>query len=585
MGAGRAGGRVRRDGRWVIVSDEETLAGRLSATLGRQSAREVMLIGSADVTPDDLAALGLDDVDAVIDLRPAEAETPAAADGRDHATRLIQLIQALPSGETPPRLYLVTRGYRPADGVAPAVHQAAAAGALRVAALERAELRPTLIDLDHDATAAVVRRLGAEILADGADDDVVLRADGRYVARLHRKPDLLKRDETPVPATILGHDPCFRLDTGAGGSFDRLRLVETARRAPAAGEVELAVLSAALNFKDVLKVLGVLPKKAYENTFFGTTLGMEAAAVVTAVGEGVTRFAVGQRVVAALPDCLASHVTIAEDRLFALDLSADVSGAEGRDHPVAFMTAYYALHELARLRRGERVLIHAATGGVGLAAIQIARWIGAEIHATAGSPAKREHLRALGVTHVHDSRSLAFAEEIRAATGGRGVDVVLNSLSGETFQATLGLLAPFGRFVEIGKRDIMENGRIPMGLFNENLTFSSVDLDRMMVERPAVVADMLTAIAGLMREGVVTPLPVVRFKAADLADALRHMAQAKHIGKIVVDFEDRTDLALVPLRRDPAAIRADAAYLVTGAFGGFGLELCRSLVRRGRATS
>lgn len=570
-----------RDARWLLLSDGGAVSERLAAYLDRQGAREVVTVPTGQVTAEAFLALDLHDVGAIIDLRPAEAETMAGAAGGEHAARLVDLVRAIPATEESPRLYLVTRGYRPANGEAPALDQAAAAGALRVVSLERPDLRATLIDIDREISPASVRRLGAEILADTAEDDVALQGADRLVTRLVRKPDLLRRDETPVPVADLGEGVRFGLDLGGGGSFDRLRLVQTDRRQPAAGEVELAVLSAALNFKDVLKVLGVLPKKAYENTFFGEDLGMEAAAVVTAVGAGVTRFAVGQRVVAALPDCLSSHVTIPEDRLFALDLSDDVSGAAGATIPVAFMTAYYALHELARLRRGERVLIHAATGGVGLAAIQIARWLGAEIHATAGSPAKRDHLRALGVTHVYDSRSLAFAEEIRVATGGRGVDVVLNSLSGETFQATLPLLAPFGRFVEIGKRDIMDNGRIPMGLFNENLTFSSVDLDRMMVERPGLVADMLAAIAGLMREGVVTPLPVVRFKVADLADALRHMAQAKHIGKIVVDFEDRADLAVVPLRRDTTAIRPAAAYLVTGAFGGFGLELCRSLVRRG----
>ncbi|KQT54869.1 hypothetical protein ASG43_04825 [Aureimonas sp. Leaf454] len=571
-----------RDGRWLLVSDNEKIAARLSAYLERQGAREVVRVASDSVASEGIDALARGDVDAVIDLRPAEAEDGAGDPvGGDHAARLVALLQRLPGTAPAPRLYLVTRAYRSVAGSLPAIDQAAAAGVLRVAALERPELRATLVDLDADLSPTTLRRLGAEIVADGKEDEVVLRGADRFVARLSRMKGLAAGNETPVAVEALGPEVRFRLDGGTGGSFDALRLKEVERRAPDAGEVELAVLSAALNFKDVLKVLGVLPKKAYESTFFGETLGMEAAAVVTAIGAGVSRFSVGQRIVAALPDCLASHVTIAEDRLFALDLPAEVSGADGATIPVAFMTAWYGLHELARLRRGERVLIHAATGGVGLAAIQIAQWLGAEIHATAGSPAKRDHLRALGVAGVYDSRSLAFAEEIRTATGGRGVDVVLNSLSGDTFQATLPLLASFGRFVEIGKRDIMENGRIPMGLFNENLSFSSVDLDRMMVERPAMASEMLAAITELMREGVVTPLPVTRFKVADLPDALRHMAQAKHIGKIVVDFEDRTDLALLPRRPSAGAIRPDAAYLVTGAFGGFGLELCRSLVGRG----
>jgi len=211
----------------------------------------------------------------------------------------------------------------------------------------------------------------------------------------------------------------------------------------------------------------------------------------------------------------------------------------------------------------------------------VAQWIGAEIYVTAGSTEKRDYLRSLGVNHIFDSRSLSFADDILAATNGYGVDVVLNSISGEALMKSVGLLAPFGRFVEIGKRDIIENTRLPMLPFNRNLSFSAFDLDRMIVDRPEVYRRTIDAVWERLRTGDFKALPVRVFGAGEISDAFRFMAQSKQIGKIVVNMEDVAGVSLLPLAETEKPVRAAGTYLITGGFGGIGLELAKSLVKHG----
>jgi NADPH:quinone reductase-like Zn-dependent oxidoreductase len=263
------------------------------------------------------------------------------------------------------------------------------------------------------------------------------------VNRLLRRPERRATDAL-VPLESLPPGSGFALEIGLPGHLDKVRYRAFARRAPRENEIELRIRSAGLNFKDVLKVLGLLDKTALDGTHYGDTLGMEACAVVTAVGPGVTGYRVGDEIVTLVAGCLASHLTVRTDQLLAVPRPSRMTAAEGATVPIAFMTAWYGLTEAARLRRGETVLIHAGAGGVGMAAIAVARWIGATIFATAGSREKRELLLGLGVARVWDSRSLEFVDGIREATGGRGVDVVLNSLSGEAMERSFEALAPLG---------------------------------------------------------------------------------------------------------------------------------------------
>jgi NADPH:quinone reductase-like Zn-dependent oxidoreductase/acyl carrier protein len=291
----------------------------------------------------------------------------------------------------------------------------------------------------------------------------------------------------------------------------------------------------------------------------------------------VSGFAVGDRVVAVAPDAFASFV-VAKAALVA-PMPPRLSFEEAAALPIAFLTATIALDDVARLGEGERVLIHAATGGVGLAAVQIASRAKAEIFATAGSDEKRARLRAMGVSHVASSRSLDFAREVRAATGGEGVDVVLNSLAGDFIATSFELLRSHGRFVEIGKRDYYENKPLGLRPFLRNLSFALVDLRSMIASRPAALGKALRAIVQQIDAGVLTPLPVEVFPIASAAAAFHHMAQAKHVGKIVLVTRDRE--APIARARDAAAVRADATYLITGGLGGLGLVIAERLVAMG----
>lgn len=230
------------------------------------------------------------------------------------------------------------------------------------------------------------------------------------------------------------------------------------------------------------------------------------------------------------------------------------------------------------LRKGESILIHAGAGGVGLAAIAISQYLGLEIFATAGSDEKREYLRRLGVQHVMDSRTLAFANEVMQITGGRGVDAVLNSIAGEAIAKSLSILAPGGRFLEIGKRDIYANTSLGLYPFRKNLSYFAVDMLGVSIENPALVEDLTREILECVRAGHFGPLPYTAFSAAEARDAFRMMAQAKHIGKVVVTFAENQVDAEIPLNR---LIRRDATYLITGGLTGLGLESARWLARQG----
>jgi NADPH:quinone reductase-like Zn-dependent oxidoreductase len=205
-----------------------------------------------------------------------------------------------------------------------------------------------------------------------------------------------------------------------------------------------------------------------------SSFGLECAGRIARVGEGVTEFAIGEPVVAYANGCFAAFVTTAAGAV--TQRPAGLSASEAATMPAAFATAHYALVTQARLVKGERILIHAAAGGVGQAAVQIARHLGAEIFATAGSPEKRAALKAAGVAHVMDSRSLAFADEIKKITGGRGVDVVLNSLGGEFMSRSLELVAPHGRFLELGKRDLFKGGTLNLRPFAKIISFIVIDV-------------------------------------------------------------------------------------------------------------
>jgi len=332
-----------------------------------------------------------------------------------------------------------------------------------------------------------------------------------------------------------------------------------------------------LNFKDVMIAMGLLPDEALEGGYTGKALGMECAGEIVAVGEGVEGLKVGDAVMTAAPGALRTNLTV--DARFVIRKPDHISFEEAATIPITFLTAHYSLHHLGRMQAGERVLIHAAAGGVGLAAIQLAQRAGAEVLATAGTPAKRDLLRALGIKHVMDSRTLAFANEVMEFTGGRGVDIVLNSLSGEAIPKSLSVLSPYGRFIEIGKRDIYEDSKLGLRPFRNNLSLFAVDLDKLCAQRPELVRSFLHDVMQGFEDGSLHPLPHRVFSVSDIVSAFRHLAQAKHTGKVVISMHDQ--VKVTRKAQEPLKLHHDGTYLITGGLGGFGLAVGQWLVDRG----
>ncbi|MCS7237271.1 MAG: SDR family NAD(P)-dependent oxidoreductase [Thermoguttaceae bacterium] len=491
---------------------------------------------------------------------------------------------------------------------------AAVWGFVRSASLEYPNLNCTIVDIDPAVVPGEASDIFLQRLAFGEEPQLVIRGDKGLVPRIVPAPEWGKKitGDGIVPPR---RGP-FRIRLQKTGTFDGLRWETFSRQSPGPGQVEIEVHAAGLNFSDVLKALGLYPGISDPVV----PLGIECSGVVTAVGEGVERFSEGDEVFGVAPFSFASHALSAEYAL--AHKPKHLSHVEAATIPITFLTAYYALVYLARLQPGERVLIHAGAGGVGLAAIQIAQHIGAEIFATAGSERKRQFLRELGVRHVLDSRSTAFADEIRRLTGFEGVDVVLNSLPGEMMTASLGVLRAYGRFLEIGKIDIYQNRMIGLAPFKDNLSYFAIDLDRLLRQRPELVRKLLAEVLEHFQAGHYRPLPITEFPAEELPNAFRFMAQRKNIGKIVIRMKSESEgqtaspsdwqqigltspeskhsvdttptpsgkrgpeqeLAAEAISESTCArprIRGDATYLITGGLGALGLQVAQFLADRG----
>jgi NADPH:quinone reductase-like Zn-dependent oxidoreductase/aryl carrier-like protein len=468
------------------------------------------------------------------------------------------------------RLLLVTRGAQPVGQATRVVSigQSPLVGLGRVITNEHPDIRCKLVDLGFDDAPDEMQSLVAELWTDDLEEEVALRHGTRFVPRLER----VTAEKIPAeraPSGQKGKTP-FRLQISPSGVIENLSLREVKRQRPGPGQVEIEVCAAALNFRDVMKALGLYPTEGDDYL----RLGDECAGRIVAVGEGVEDLQIGDAVIAIAPSSLGSYVTT----LAALVMPKPVhmTFEEGATLPIVFLTAYYALHHLARLQAGERVLIHSAAGGVGLAAIQIAQRAGAEIFATAGSPEKRELLHLLGVRHVLDSRSLAFADHILEITGGQGVDIVLNSLAGKAIAKGISCLAPYGRFLELGKRDIYQDSKLGLWGFRKNVTFFAIDLGGLMAEKPTFIKGLLDELS----QQDFHPLPHRVFPVSRVVEAFRHMAQGRHTGKIVISMQEPVVL-IEPLNQEDIAFHPDATYLITGGFGGLGLTLARWIIEHG----
>lgn len=468
---------------------------------------------------------------------------------------ILNMLKALQlmSAASSPRLWCVTQQAVTAQRSDCQVNPAHTAllGFGKVLDMEHSEYASVLIDVDGEGDSRAAQSVLQEMQQSGTEKLVAWRRGSRLVSRLSRAG--VESTGMPLP------EAPYRLIIEKKGTFEDLKFVPFEPRKLGSTQVAVKVLSAGLNFRDVMGVLDVYPGEA-------GPLGGECIGEVIELGSAVKDFKVGDKVMVPLTESCMSTQTIAEE-LLCCRIPENLSISEASTLPVVYCTALHGLKNLAQLKKGERVLIHAGAGGVGLAAIHIARHMGAEVFATA-SEKKRDYLKKIGVQHVFDSRSLDFAQQIRAVTGGEGVDVVLNSLAGEFITTSMQLLNPNGRFIEIGKADIWTEDRVKA--FRDDIHYEAFDLVIVTMQNPTALRELMDEIVANVEAGHYQPLPFTVFKHREAMDAFRYMAQGKHVGKILINPET------------PAIqIKSDRSYLITGASGGLGMLFARWLSEQG----
>lgn len=450
-----------------------------------------------------------------------------------------------------------------------AIAQATLAPIARTIALECPKLNLRIVDCDC-SDAGCLGTLAR--LAAAGESEFVVRADAAFVPRLREcQVNDLGARRTPVSSTNLNFALCHttqRLESAF--AWRRIELPPYRRNT-----VSVDVVAAGLNFRDVMATNGMLPADA-EKDDARTHLGLEFAGVVSRDPSGQATLAPGQRVFGFARGALRGQVACDPQLLF--ETPAALSDDEAATLSSAYLTAYRALVDLAHIEAGEWVLVHSGAGGLGLAAVHIARAKGARVIATAGNDEKRGYLANLGVDVVLPSRTLGFADDVLAATDGRGVDVVLNALPGDFITLGLRCLAPYGRFIEVGKRDVYADASVGLRAMRRNVSFHVVDVAALIDDKPLLVRRAMNAILEMLRSGDVPPLPVTAFPASGVEDAFRYFASGSHIGRIAVRLSD-PDLMIE--ERQELRLDRRRTVLITGGSSQIGQAMARHFARIG----
>ncbi len=550
--------------RWVI-GEPDSLSAQWLALL---DSPEAFAIPYAALADDRIGALtdwpGAADLQAIDIFCGADPNDPT---GENLTARLVAFVKALipfrvAQARCPCRLTVATR--RAAMDVADP-RASAAWGALRSISQEiaadagtEAQIDFRLVDLDAPEDLQTLAWLGA---CDLRERELAVRCKRVWAPRLvhirERSPLAPADEEIP-----------YRLTLDNPGQIGGLQMKTHPLPPLGPHDVEIDVAAAGLNFRDVMVTLGLLPALSYERSALGRTVGMEASGIVRRVGDAVRTRRVGDAVAFTQGGCIANRVAVNEYLTFAKPASLGME--EAASSLSVYVTAYYSLIRLARLRKGQRVLIHSAMGGVGQAAIALARHAGAEIYATAGSESKREQLRALGVRAAFDSHSYDWYDALMAATGGEGVDVALNALAGRHISLCLEALRPGGWHCEIGKVDIYSDNALSLSVFRKNLRFAAIDIDRIMCDDPELARELSQECMNLLERAAVPPLPITAFSYRDYAQALRLMTTGRHTGKLVLKAPEEPGDQAPPVVDLRPFLDPDATYLVTGGMGGFG---------------
>tara|TARA_R110002049_G_scaffold4601_6_gene32873 strand:+ start:59422 stop:66123 length:6702 start_codon:yes stop_codon:yes gene_type:complete len=530
------------------------VGGSMSTDRNHDSYNVVYLWGLDAPGNDELTSESLDDSTILTTLAPMHlVQGWEAADAESTASLAIVTVAAQTSDDVPES---VSVGQSPLIGFG------------RVVISEYSRFKTKLIDLasqDPQSSAACLHN--ECIVQHDGEDEVMYRDQQRFVRRF------LKQAEQDIPVTA-SRQVQSRLQIGRSSGIEELHYCTAAAAPLATGEVEIEVLSTGLNFSDVMKALDLYPGLPSGPV----ALGAECSGRISRVGPGVSDWSIGDEVIAVAPGSFASHVVVGQ--ALVARKPQGLTHSQAATIPIAFLTAEHALNQCARMRQGDSVLIHSASGGVGLAAMQLAKIAGADVYATAGNDEKRNYVRGLGAAEVMDSRRLAFADQTLAASGGKGVDIVLNSLPGEAIAKGLSTLKTGGRFLEIGKRDIYANAPLGLEPFRNNLALFAIDLDQLFKQEPESMGELLRSLVPRFESGELRPLPITEYAADDTREAFRYMQQGKHIGKVVVNYDKRPS-HVRPGTTNATQFRGDATYWLAGGLGGFGLEIAKWMVQHG----
>ncbi len=557
-------------GAWILAADESGVAAELAAELAAHNQTVVVARDGGDDVKASVDTESRESWRALIEGLPEEVPLNGvvhllaldghgagsttgelAADAKRSTASALALLQGLSDADAAPAqgVWFVTRGGQ----VLERERLGELTGALlwgvgKVVEREAPQLQPRMIDLDPGAETPV-GEIANELLHPDDETHIAYRLGRRQAARLVRAAEAPGR--LPLP-----DEPGWAMKPDAGGSLERLRLEPLPEQALEPREVRVAVEAVGLNFRDMFVALGV----------FEDELGGEFCGRVIEVGEHVTTVGVGDRVLGLALTTFRSETVMHEDLI--APAPEGVPLAALATIPTAFISAALSF-DAVELEAGDRVLIHAASGGVGQAAVQLAGAAGAEVFATASAP-KQAAVRALGVEHVFDSRQTGFAEEILEATGGEGVDVVLNSLTGPRFiEASLSCLKEGGRFAEMARVDILTEEE--MAERRPDVTYFILMVDVVKEDEPEIPGAALGRVMEGIKAGELAPLNHITWPLAEAEPAIKYMQAARHIGKIVL-----TNSAI-----ETGQLREDRTYLVTGGLGGIGCAVAGWLAELG----
>ena len=593
-------------GSWLIFADQSNLGKKIAKLLMEQGEHCKLIVPDGENPLNDAEAFSLQTIDpanpqdyiellhgysnnydvplrGVVYLWILDLNTMPLRDSlmESHLLQcgpVLNLVQALSNFKdiNTPHLWLATRGAKEVfdDNTVPLNFQQSSIWGLgRVIALELPQLRCVQMDLGFQENREEALAICAELLNSDKESQIAWRnqQNKRYIARLRRVQHSVNNEATKQPCL-----ENWGLIASSPGNLESLICNEVPRQNLLDDEIEVQVQAVALNFKDVLHALGMLEHTPQDREDHPALLGLECAGVIITTGAEVTDFNVGDEVVVVAPGCFRNVLTTSVQHVE--KKPKGLSYEQAAALPTVFLTAFHALYELADLKAGERVLIHAGAGGVGQAAIQLAQRVGAEIFTTA-SPKKWPHLKAQGIKHIMNSRTLEFADKVMELTEGYGVDVVLNSLGGEFVQKSIEIVAKEGRFVEIGKLNILSEKQVTK--LRPDMDYFVFDLSEATEDKATGFRSILSQIFTWLDDGSLSPSPITTFSISERVKAFRYLSTAKNIGKVVVNLLPEEESRPLPDKQVALSINEKRSYLITGGLGTLGLRVAEWLVDRG----